>query len=246
MNGNAQLAFLDKILALRKQVWPDFIRMPDETVSKIYSLFPDFQISLVNSDNEVIGIANALPLHWNSALQALPAEGVSWAIHTGILEHENRHLANTLCAISITVEKSYRNKGISKRLLEHLKHISSTKKFSKMIVPVRPNLKNVYPLSSIDDYIHWKNKEGVIFDPWLRTHIQLGAEIIGVCHDSARVIASIDQWEQWTGIAFPSEGEYVIKNGLTPLQIDVKNNRGTYIEPNIWVAYRFNNTEISE
>lgn len=242
ISGNAQLNILKKISELRKQVWPDFIRVSDDIIFKIYELYPDFQISLLDNNNELIGIANSIPLIWSKSLFELSNDGVGWVINTGVNEQYDIDLTNVLCAISITVAENHRNKGISKILLQHLKNISSNKFFSSLIVPVRPSLKSLYPLIPIDKYIEWKNKDGLAFDPWMRIHIALGARILNICHRSAIITGSIEQWEQWTRMNFPGDGEYVIKDALAPVDIEYANNLGTYVEPNVWVYYPIKNT----
>jgi hypothetical protein len=39
-------------------------------------------------------------------------------------------------------------------------------------------------------------------------------------------------------MAFPSSGRYVIPDGLSVLNIDVDQDRGIYVEPNIWMQHR--------
>src|SRR5262245_41052796 len=180
ISGKKQLHILKKMRELRKQVWPDFIRVSDDVIFKIYELYPDFQISLLDCNKELIGIANAIPLIWTKSLSELSNDGVGWVINTGVNEQYDVNLANVLCVISITVANNHRNKGISKILLKNLKWISSNKNFTSLIVPVRPSLKSLYPLIPIENYIEWKNKDGSIFDPWIRTHIALGASILNI------------------------------------------------------------------
>ena len=39
-----------------------------------------------------------------------------------------------------------------------------------LIAPVRPNLKHSYPLTPIERYVEWRRPDGMLLDPWLRTH----------------------------------------------------------------------------
>ncbi len=47
-----------------------------------------------------------------------------------------------------------------------MKTIAKNKKLENLIAPVRPNYKCKYPLVPIENYIHWKNDDGLSFDPW--------------------------------------------------------------------------------
>jgi hypothetical protein len=46
------------------------------------------------------------------------------------------------------------------------------------------------------------------------------------------------EWETWTRMRFPGSGTYVIPDGLSTLLIDLDDDRGTYIEPNVWMQHR--------
>jgi hypothetical protein len=49
---------------------------------------------------------------------------------------------------------------------------------------------------------------------------------------------TVSEWEGWTGMALPSTGDYVIPGGLSVLHIDRDEDRGSYVEPNVWVRHR--------
>jgi hypothetical protein len=42
-------------------------------------------------------------------------------------------------------------------------------------------------------------------------------------------------WENWTQMAFPDDGEYVFPGGLAPLS--VHGQTGSYWEPNVWMQH---------
>ncbi len=52
---------------------------------------------------------------------------------------------------------------------------------------------------------------------------------------SMRIEAPTTDWELWTGMTFPNEGEYVFPFGLSPLV--VKDGVGSYWEPNVWMLH---------
>jgi hypothetical protein len=49
--------------------------------------------------------------------------------------------------------------------------------------------------------------------------------------------ASVTEWQDWTGMAFPTDGSYVVPGMLAPLEVHDSNGR--HIEPNIWLRHRF-------
>jgi hypothetical protein len=38
-------------------------------------------------------------------------------------------------------------------------------------------------------------------------------------------------------MAFPESGDYVFPGGISPLAIDREADRGTYLEPNVWMIH---------
>jgi hypothetical protein len=85
---------------------------------------------------------------------------------------------------------------------------------------VRPNWKERYPLIPIERYASWVREDGLPFDPWMRVHARLGAEILRPEPESLRIVGAVAEWEEWTGMAFPESGEYVVPHGLAPLRVD--------------------------
>jgi hypothetical protein len=103
------------------------------------------------------------------------------------------------------------------------------------VAPVRPSWKDRYPLIPIDEYAQWRRDDGLPFDPWLRVHARLGATILRGEPNSLLIEAPVREWEEWTTMTFPADGDYVFPLGLAPLQ--VRNGIGTYWEPNVWMLH---------
>src|SRR2546430_2013824 len=80
--------------------------------------------------------------------------------------------------------------------------------------PVRPTMKERYPLTPMDRYIRWTRQDGLPFDPWIRVHHRLGAAILAVAPHSLVVTGAVAEWEEWTGMAFPETGDYVVPGAV--------------------------------
>ena len=52
-----------------------------------------------------------------------------------------------------------------------------------------------------------------------------------------RTTGTVAEWEQWTEMAFPESGEYVIPGGQATLAIDREQDVGRYAEPNVWMLH---------
>ena len=48
---------------------------------------------------------------------------------------------------------------------------------------------------------------------------------------------TVPEWEQWTGMALPQTGTYVIPDALDTLDVSYEDDRGTYVEPNPWMQH---------
>ena len=90
----------------------------------------------------------------------------------------------------------------------------------RLIAPVRPTWKERYPLTPIENYVLWRREDGFHYDPWIRTHERLGAEILSPAPKSMTVIASRGAWEEWTALQFPEDGDYVVPGALVPVRFE--------------------------
>src|SRR4051794_24491759 len=48
---------------------------------------------------------------------------------------------------------------------------------------------------------------------------------------------TVTEWEEWTEMALPESGTYVVPGALAPITIDRERNEGTYVEPNVWMVH---------
>ena len=221
--------------------WPEFMLkepVANEYWSDLYQIFPEFQFMLLETGTDnVIAVGNSIPLVWDDDFGNLPDNGWGWALAQGLKDYAAGRTPNTQCALSLTISQNYRGKGISIRALQAMKTIGKAHEFDAMIAPVRPNLKSHYPLTAMERYIQWQNDDGLPFDPWIRVHVRLGAEIVKVCPQSMRIIGTVEDWERWTEMRFPESGKYIVPGALVPVEIDHDANQGMYVEPNVWVRH---------
>lgn len=191
---------------------------------------PEFQFHLVGEDDAILARARSVPLRWDGTLDDLPA-GIDGAIKRGFDEGG----ANVLCALVIMIPRTVRGGGVSAEALRAMVAIARSHGLRSLIAPVRPTWKERYPLTPIERYAAWRRADGLLFDPWLRTHERLGARVLRAEPESLRITGSVAEWEEWTGISFPEDGEYVFPGGLATLR--VVDGVGSYWEPNIWMEH---------
>jgi GNAT superfamily N-acetyltransferase len=210
-----------------RRAWPEIV-MHDEVSNaswgRLYEERPEFQFALVE-DGRVLAEGNSTPV------AGLPA---TWrdALREGFDAPE----PDRLCAIAILIDPDVQRRGLSRTMLEHMRGLAHVHGW-ELVAPVRPTLKQRYPLTPIERYVEWRREDGLPFDPWLRAHERLGAELVGVAPDSLISEGTVAELEDWCGLAFPESGSYVVEGALVPVEIDRERDHGAYREPNVWMRH---------
>ena len=231
---------LDAANTLIGSCWPEFMKhdaVSNRLWSRLYADFLDFQYVLLDAGGALLAGCNSIPVWWDGDDTGLPDLGWDWALESGVDNFLARRVPNTLSAIGIQVDPAQRDRGVSSAALQAMRANAPPRGIRALIAPVRPPMKYVYPLTSIDRYVTWTNADGELFDPWLRVHARMGARLIRPCHQSMRIAGSVAEWAQGTGMAFPESGRYVVPTALEPVEIDCEADRGLYVEPNVWMVH---------
>lgn len=219
--------------------WVKYMRMDPVGIKYwdiLLDLFRRYQFLLLNSNGIPVACGHAIPFYWDGHVSSLPS-GWDGVIEKGIRDVNQKTEANAVSALAIVIHPDYRGQGLSKIMVKELKRIVKENNSRQLVAPVRPSMKWKYPLIPMKDYCHWQREDGSPFDPWIRTHWQVGASIITVAEESMIIPAPIERWEAWLNMKFPSTGSYIIEDGLVPLEIDRTENSGVYIEPNVWMKH---------
>ena len=233
--------YRDLVRGLTKAAWPEFMLhdvVAAENWHELLDRFAAYQLALYDSENKrVAAMGNSFPLRWEDSLDTLPEEGWDWAFVEAVKQHRQNFVPNMQCAIQVAIREEYQGHGLSTKVLQALHAIAESKGFRHLIVPVRPSEKSKYPLISIDDYLTWKMEEGLPFDAWVRVHARLGGKAIKICHQSKVIRGTRSEWEAWTNMKFPQGGQYIIPGALNPIEMNIEEDTGIYIEPNVWMAH---------
>lgn len=237
----AHVDFRNLVRGLTKEVWPEFMLhdpVANEHWHELFDRFAEYQLALYDTENHrVAGMGNSFPLRWDNQPDDLPEAGWDWAFQEAVKNHKQGLSPNVHCAIQIVVRPDYRSQGLSMPMVQAVRGLTKSKALRSLIIPIRPSEKHKYPLISLDDYVTWKNEQGLPFDPWLRVHVRAGARIIKVCHTSKTIRGTRAEWEQWTGMKFPQSGKYIIPGALNPIEVNNEKVEGVYTEPNVWILH---------
>jgi hypothetical protein len=211
-------------------LWPPFMS-EDPVVStfwpRLYDVFADFQLWVVDG-KRTVGYACTVPVSWDGVPEQ---RGLDWALSNG-----QAGPPTTLCAVVAGLIPQYRGKGVSGPLLRRMASLGTAHGLDAMLAPVRPTWKERYPLTPIDRYALWRREDGFHYDPWIRAHERVGGEVLSPAPKSMTVPGTREQWESWTGLQFPEDGDYVVPQALAPVRFT--NGTGTYVEPNVWMRHR--------
>ena len=227
--------------SIEQAAWSDlgylnYTRSGYELYTKLLEDFADFQLCLIDEERGYpVAVANCVPIKC-SGVDELPAEGWDWLVENAA-ECQQHGTANMPRAVAVSVPFLYRSMGSPRIMIRALLELSQSKGLNGLVVPVRPSSKALHPTVSIDEYITWTDQKGRPYDPWLRSHIYSGGKIVRPCERSMVVQEHIGFWENWSKRKFESSGHYEVRGALVPVEIDLDRNVGSYVEPNVWVAY---------
>ena len=230
---------------IHNAVWPRFMQeneVANRTWPLLFEVWGDFQVVLVGEEDRVIAAGHALPFAWGGSLETLPY-GWEAATEQGMRDYEQGIAPGALNAYAIVVAPGQQGKGYSGTILNALRGQAQKHGLHSVVACVRPTLKALYPLTSIERYAMWTQADGSPFDPWIRVHWRAGGEMLNVSPRSMEITGSVGEWEEWAGMCFPESGEYVVKGALQPVTIDVESDKGLYYDPNVWMWHKIRAVE---
>lgn len=219
--------------------WPEFIFHDQETkrhIGRVRELFADLELVLLDGD-EPVAAGWAVPLCWDGEVSDLPA-GYNDSLARALAAYDAGRTPDTHAVLAAQVHPGRQGAGLAAKLLTALCEDAARRGRTRVICPVRPTHKARYPLTPIERYQAWTRPDGLPQDPWLRTHVRMGARVLAAAPRSQVITGSVAEWESWTGLALPDSGDYVIPDGLSTLRVDREADTGVYAEPNVWVRHR--------
>jgi GNAT superfamily N-acetyltransferase len=215
-------------------VWPEYNTHGDvlnRYWGRMIDEWPEFQYFLVD-DGEVLAEGHSLPLAWDGSVDGLPA-GIDGAIERAF----SAEPATALCAMAIEILPANQSRGLAVPMLEAMAELGRRHGLRDLLAPLRPSWKERYPLVPIERYAAWRRDDGLLFDPWMRVHERLGADVLKPEPRSLLITGAVAEWEAWVGMPFPETDEYVFPGGLTTVTIDRESDVGRYWEPNVWMRH---------
>ncbi len=221
-------------------VWPEYNLHGDVLNRWWHRLpvdFPEHQFVLLDEEtDEVVAEGHTAPIRWDGLDATLP-EGIDATIEQAFALRAEGGRVDTLCALSAEVPRTGRTRGLALPILQAMRTVAERQGLTRFVAPVRPSLKERYPITPIEQYVAWRRTDGELFDPWMRLHERLGARTSTPLPRPLRITGTVAEWEGWTGMALPATGDYVFPEGLATLHVDRDADLGSYWEPNVWMVH---------
>lgn len=227
----------DQIDQLSAQAWPPFLLHGN--VGRwhlLFELFAPYQLLWCDAADNVLAVGHSVPLVWDGSLADLPST-IDEILGRAERVVASQQAPNVFSALAAMVRSDQRGRHLSPVIIQAMKYLAQQQACSALIAPVRPSWKSRYPLTAMERYVTWRRSDGMLFDPWLRVHERLGARPLGIAPNALTVAGTVREWEEWTAMAFPESGRYVIPGALQPVEIDCEQDRGWYADPNYWMAH---------
>lgn len=220
--------------------WPRFLRQRDELGlgrhwPALYTTFPEFQLLVCDPMDRVAAVGHTVPIVWDGKDATLP-DNLATVMAGAVAARAVGTRPTAVCALAALVGETYRGQGVSRIVLQAMRALGATRTMAALVAPVRPTLKSRYPLASMERYVEW-TVDDEPFDPWLRTHARLGARIVRVIPRAMVIAGTVARWEEWTGMAFPDSGPFVVPGALQPVIVDRGKDEARYEDPNVWMHH---------
>jgi len=219
--------------------WPRFLHEGDGTGGlwpRIYSEFADFQFGLCDDAGTLVAVGNSIPFICDGSTGDLPPD-IKEVLERGLAVKQDGRRPTALSALAAIVDPAHRDRRVSRPVIEAMAEIARRHGLKTLVAPVRPSLKQLYPLTPMERYVTWMRADGTVFDPWLRVHQRMGAEMMRVAPKAMVITDTVARWEEWTGLRFPESGSYVVAGAFQPVKIDVRRDVGRYEEANVWMRH---------
>lgn len=221
--------------------WPTFMRQDpigNLYYGKLAESFPELQLLALDEQSTVIGKVHSVPMRWDGSFSGLPDRGWDAVLERAFGPNFSAAECHAASLIEAFIAPEYAGRGLSGKLLLAARDNAAKLGYRDLLGPIRPTGKADFPNEAMGDYVARVNGEGLPVDPWLRTHVRLGAVVMKVCPVAMTIPGTLAQWRDWTGLELASSGAAEVPGALNPVHISVEHDHGVYVEPNVWVRHQ--------
>lgn len=177
------------------------------------------------------GEYSSLPRGWTGAVRASYEESVLGSVHP-----------TTLVGLFIFAENAYREHGWAAEIATEMKRVAADSGLRDVIIPLRLPTRYEWQFARMpyEEFAFLRRDDGDYRDHWLRMHVRLGAEILGVCPVSHQHgLHPDDLRRQAQAEPFQRSGEYVvrIRDEYYSAFVDLERQYSIINEGCVWVRH---------
>jgi hypothetical protein len=122
--------------------------------------FPEFQFVLYEAETqEVLAEGHTLPCHWDGTSDGL-GDGIDAMLVSAFQAHEDGLAPTALGALAAEIRPRFQGRGLANRMLDVMADLGRNAGLPHLIAPVRPSLKDRYPITPIERYVTWTRENG--------------------------------------------------------------------------------------
>jgi len=174
----------------------------------------------------------------------LPDDGWDGVIRWAWLDEVAGRAPTHVSALEVSIAPELQGTGLASVMLGAKRDNVARLGFSDLVAPVRPSRKTHEPRTPMETYAARRRDDGLPADPWLRLHVRLGGEVVGVCPRAMTISGTLAEWRSWTGMPFDETGDVEVPFALSPVHVDVAHDHAVYVEPGVWVHHRVSPTPV--
>ena len=222
--------------AIHLGAWPAYFegdKVQRECWPLIAGIAPHLQFALMNEDDEICAVGNAVPIDWDGTLKSLPRgwdDGLKRAAKAS-------PSANTLMVLAGVVDPDYSGRGFSSLILKSFRALARASGLERVLVPLRPTGKSERTDLSFAEYCDLRREDGQFVDNWLRVHERLGARRLALAEQSQEIVGDLDAWARWTGMHVDESGTVHFPGTLAGADVNIDSKRVVYHDPCVWLEH---------
>lgn len=173
--------------------FPAFITADPEVkkyIARVRDYFPQLDVILVGDEGQPAATGWGVPIPWTDQVEDLPPSFAD--ILRGAVEaHESGADTNAFVICGGVVHPELKGTGTASELVRALIKTGQNHGLTRVLAPLRPTRKHLYPLIRIEEYAAWIRNDGLPFDPWLRLHVRAGGRVIALAPTAQTMIGSV-------------------------------------------------------
>ncbi len=127
--------------------------------SGLFTDFADFQIAVCDLEERSSRFGHCIPVSWDGTTEGLPA-GLDGVLERGFEDLQFGRAPTVVSALLALVPHAHRGRGLSGVVLTAMKGVATERGLGDLSAPVRPTLKDRYPLTPMERYVRWEGDDG--------------------------------------------------------------------------------------